>query len=81
MKKLTPRQKQIISYIRVFKAKTGQSPTVREIGNAFGMKSTNGVSDHLKAIEAKGKLKRFEFMPRGIEVVDDLRIRYCGEVQ
>ncbi|HAH48487.1 MAG TPA: LexA family transcriptional regulator, partial [Planctomycetaceae bacterium] len=43
--------------------------------------STNGVSDHLKAIEAKGRLKRNQFMPRGLEVVENLRIRFCGEVQ
>ncbi|MDF1742437.1 MAG: LexA family transcriptional regulator [Gimesia sp.] len=81
MKKLTERQKQILSFIRIYKAKTGETPTVREIGDAFGMRSTNGVSNHLKAIEAKGKLKRLGFMPRGIEVLDDLRIQFCGVVQ
>jgi repressor LexA len=81
MKKLTERQKHIISFIRVFTAKTGCAPTVREIGQSFGIKSTNGVSDHLKAIEAKGRLKRNQFMPRGLEVVENLRIRFCGEVQ
>jgi len=80
MKRLTEKQKQILSFIRVFKAKTGFGPTVREIGDAFGMKSTNGVSDHLKAIQAKGRLKRTEFMPRGIEALDDLRIRFHGDV-
>lgn len=81
MKNLTPRQKQILSFVRIFIAKTGHGPTVREIGDEFGMKSTNGVSGHLKAIEAKSRLKRLEFMPRGIEVLDDLRIHFYGEVQ
>lgn len=80
MKRLTQKQSRILSYIRIFIARTGQAPTVREIGNAFGIKSSNGVSDHLKAIEAKGKLKRLEFMPRGLEVIDDLRIRFGGVV-
>lgn len=81
MKRLTEKQQRILSFIRVFQFKTGNSPTVREIGQMFGIKSTNGVSCHLKAIEAKGRLKRNEFMPRGIEVVDNLRIQFCGEVQ
>lgn len=80
MKRLTEKQKQILSFIRVFTVKTGCAPTVREIGQAFGIRSTNGVSDHLKAIEAKGRLKRNEFMPRGIEVLDNLRLPFCGEV-
>jgi len=80
MKKLTARQKQILSFIRVYKAKTGEAPTVREIGEAFGMSSTNGVSNHLKAIEAKGKLKRLGFMPRGIEVLDNMRMPFGGLV-
>ncbi|WP_299463560.1 LexA family transcriptional regulator [uncultured Gimesia sp.] len=80
MKRLTEKQKRILSFIRVFTVKTGCAPTVREIGQTFGIKSTNGVSCHLKAIEAKGRLKRNEFMPRGIEVLDNLRIRFGGEV-
>ncbi|QDT43597.1 LexA repressor [Gimesia alba] len=80
MKRLTEKQKRILSFIRVFQFKVGCAPTVREIGQTFGIKSTNGVSCHLKAIEAKGRIKRNEFMPRGIEVLDNLRIRFCGEV-
>ena len=80
MKRLTEKQKQILSFIRVYKAKAGESPTVREIGDAFGIRSTNGVSNHLKAIEAKGKLKRLGFMPRGIEVLDNLRMPFGGVV-
>ena len=80
MKRLTNKQQQILSFIRVYKAKTGESPIVREIGDAFGLKSTNGVVGHLKAIEAKGRLKRLGFMPRGLEVIDNLRLRFGGVV-
>jgi len=80
MKRLTEKQKQILSYIRIYKVQTGQAPTVREIGDAFGIKSTNGVSDHLKAIEAKGRLKRLGFMPRGLEVIENMRMRFGGVV-
>ncbi|QDV53683.1 LexA family protein [Gimesia fumaroli] len=82
MKRLTEKQKSILSFIRVYIAKMGYSPTVREIGNAFGMRSTNGVSDHLKALERKGRLKRIETMPRGIELVEvPLKLRFCGVVE
>jgi len=46
MKRLTNKQSSILNFIRIYKAKSGESPTVREIGDAFGIKSTNGVTDH-----------------------------------
>jgi len=55
---LTERQKAVlefvVDYIRVHRF----PPTVREIGRALGIRSTNGVSDHLKALERKGYLER-----------------------
>ncbi len=81
MKRLTERQKELLSFIRTYNARNGFSPTVREIGAAFGIRSTNGVSDHLKALEHKGRLKRIETMPRGIEVIENLKVPYCGAVE
>ncbi|QDT26874.1 LexA family protein [Gimesia panareensis] len=80
MKRLTVKQQAILSFIRVYRARAGAAPTVREIGAAFGIRSTNGVVDHLKALEHKGRLKRIGTMPRGIEVIDNLRIRFSGTV-
>lgn len=80
MKRLTEKQKAVLSYIRVFRAKSGVSPTVREIGAAFGMRSTNGVSDHLKALQNKGRLQIAGAMPRGVELLENLRIQFCGDV-
>lgn len=80
MKNLTPKQQQILSYIRVFTHKNGKGPSVREIGRHFGIKSPNGVRDHLIALERKGRLIRREFMYHGLEVVDNLRIRFGGMV-
>lgn len=58
MEALTERQKTVlefvVEYIRVHRF----PPTVREIGRALGIRSTNGVSDHLKALERKGYLER-----------------------
>jgi SOS-response transcriptional repressor LexA len=51
---LTDRQRDIYDWITQRFRATGSVPTVREIGKAFGIKSTNGVNDHLLAIERKG---------------------------
>lgn len=80
MKRLTKKQSRILSYIRVFKARTGQHPSIRTIGSEFGIRSPNGVRDHLIALEAKGKLKRKPFESCGLEVVDNLRVRFGGVV-
>ncbi|WP_232099051.1 LexA family transcriptional regulator [Gimesia aquarii] len=80
LKNLTPKQQQVLSYIGVFIHKHGQAPSVREIGRHFGIKSTNGVCNHLKALERKGRLIRREFMYHSLEVVDNLRMRLGGVV-
>jgi DNA-binding MarR family transcriptional regulator len=55
---LTHRQYVVLRCIREFTEKNGMPPTLREIGNAVGIGSTNGVADHLKALERKGYLTR-----------------------
>ena len=80
MKRLTEKLQSILSFIRVYRAKAGESPTVREIGAAFGIRSTNGVSDHLKALQRKGRLRIMGTVPRGIEVIDNMRLWFCGDV-
>ena len=55
---LTKRQQQILDFIAVSIDDLGYPPTLREIGEHFGIRSTNGVNDHLKALEKKGYLRR-----------------------
>jgi repressor LexA len=55
---LTQRQRDILDFIQRESQKNGFSPTIREIGARMGIRSTNGVNDHLKALERKGYLKR-----------------------
>jgi len=52
--KLTDRQREIYEFIRKKIESRGYGPTVREIGENFGIKSPNGVMCHLKALEKKG---------------------------
>lgn len=53
---LTARQQEILSFIEAHIAAIGWAPTVREIGTAFGIRSTNGVADHLRRLQRKGRL-------------------------
>jgi repressor LexA len=50
----------------------GKSPTIREIGEQFGISSTNGVRSHLEALMKKGYIRRQGLISRGIELVRDL---------
>ncbi len=58
MQTLTRRQREILEFIHTAIGERGYPPTIREIGEAFGIRSTNGVNDHLKALERKGYLTR-----------------------
>lgn len=65
---LTVRQQKVYDLIRDLMIKRGYGPTVREIGEHFGIKSPNGVMCHLKALERKGLLKRSPNKSRAIEL-------------
>lgn len=66
---LTNRQSQILDYITASIDERGFPPTLREIGEHFGIKSTNGVNDHLKALEKKGFLRREDLKSRAMRPV------------
>lgn len=68
-KELTKRQRQILDYIYEYAAEEGYPPTIRQIGANFGIRSPNGVADHLKAIERKGEIKLRKNTARGIELL------------
>ncbi len=65
---LTKRQREIYDFIRSYTAENGYPPSIREIGRNFAIRSTNGVNDHLKALERKGKISRGEFKSRALAV-------------
>lgn len=52
----TPRQTQILQFVRQSLETNGYSPSVREIGRHFGISSPNAVHGHLKALKAAGLL-------------------------
>ena len=67
---LTERQREIYDFIRDKIESLGYGPTVREIGEAFDIKSPNGVMCHLKALEKKGLILRKNNAARAIQLVD-----------
>ncbi len=54
---ITPRQMQILTYIRDFRREHGYSPTLQEMGDALGLTKVT-VFEHVGALERKGLLKR-----------------------
>lgn len=84
---LTDRQRQALDYISDCLTARGYPPTLREIGEHMGIRSTNGVNDHLKALERKGYLVREELKSRALRPVDvrepreeDIEIDILGRV-
>jgi repressor LexA len=67
--KLTSRQKAILTFIKSFAVEKGYPPTIPEIQEEFGIKSPNGVNNHLKALMRKGYLKRDSSRARALDIV------------
>jgi repressor LexA len=67
---VTDRQRAILDYVRGFVDEHGYPPTVREIGEAVGLRSPSTVHAHLAQLERAGLLKRDPTKPRAIELAD-----------
>lgn len=63
----------VLQYIQSSITERGYPPTLREIGNFMGIRSTNGVNDHLRALERKGYLTREDMKSRALRptMLDD----------
>ena len=65
---ITDRQQAIYDFICAAMDKRGLPPTMREIGEEFGIRSTNGVEGHLAALERNGLIARHRGKSRGISM-------------
>ncbi len=65
---LTARQRRILEFIRDCLADRGYPPSIREMGDAAGLASSSSVAHQLKALEAKGYIRRNPHQPRAMEV-------------
>lgn len=70
MRELSAKQQQILSYLKSEVQKKGYPPSVREICQAVGLKSTSTVHAHLSRLEKKGYIRRNPTKPRAIEILD-----------
>ena len=81
---LNDRAREILSFIQRYSRERGFPPTIREIGKAFEISSTNGVRYYLNLLEKSGDLKRSGKISRGIEsravVPEPLGIPILGRV-
>jgi repressor LexA len=66
---LTQRQQEILDFISASIVERGFPPTLREIGEHFQIRSTNGVNDHLKALQKKGHLRREDLKSRAMRPI------------
>ena len=69
--KITPKQQEILDYIKSQILERGFPPAVRDICEAVHLKSTSSVHSHLETLEKNGYIRRDPTKPRAIEILDD----------
>ena len=74
----TSTRQRLLEFIKAHIARTGQSPTIREMGEGAGISSTSVVHYHLKALEKLGLVEREPNTIRGIKAADQDRRKAMG---
>ena len=69
--KITPKQQEILDFIKSEILSKGYPPAVRDICEAVHLKSTSSVHSHLETLEKNGYIRRDPTKPRAIEIMDD----------
>lgn len=77
---LTERQAEILAFIRGHVAREQVPPTVAEIAAAFGFRSPNAVTGHLRALGRKGHIRMRPGRARNIELVQGAGLPVIGRV-
>ena len=67
---LTPRQQQILDWIRGYLETTGMPPTRAEIANGLGFSTPSSAEDHLQALARKGAIEMLPGASRGLRLKD-----------
>ena len=68
MKQITERQQEVLDFISNFTKENNYPPTVREIGEYFGI-SLRAVQDHIAALQKKGYLSQTQKRARSLNVI------------
>ena len=69
--KISRKQQEILDYLKEEILSKGYPPTVREICEKVGLRSTSSVHSHLNTLERNGYIRRDPTKPRAIEICDD----------
>ena len=69
--KLSAKQEEILEFIKQEILSRGYPPSVRDICQAVGLKSTSSVHAHLEKLEEYGYIRRDPAKSRTIEILDD----------
>ena len=69
--RITPKQQEILNFMKARILEKGYPPSVREICEAVSLKSTSSVHAHLETLEKNGYIRRDPAKPRAIEIMDD----------
>ena len=69
--KISPKQQEILEYIKSQILERGFPPAVRDICEAVHLKSTSSVHSHLETLEKNGYIRRDPTKPRAIEILDE----------
>lgn len=80
MNKLTPRQTQVLDFIRRYIDETGYPPTRADIAKELGFKSANASEEHLKALARKGAIEMIPGTSRGIKLPNNEGLPIIGQV-
>jgi repressor LexA len=67
---LTPKQKQILEFIRVYQQANSISPSLEEIRNNFNLRAVSTVHEHIEKLKSKGYLRKEMNQARGIRTTD-----------
>lgn len=76
----TERQQEVLAFIRAYYQEERTAPTVMEIAAAFGFKSPNAVTRHLKALARKGHIRQRPGRSRNIELLHGFGLPVVGRV-
>ncbi|MEK9821723.1 MAG: transcriptional repressor LexA [Gammaproteobacteria bacterium] len=80
MENLTPRQAEVLAFIKSHIEDTGYPPTRADIAKELGFKSANASEEHLKALARKGAIEIIPGTSRGIKLPESEGIPIVGRV-
>ena len=80
MIQLTPRQTEVLEFIKSYMSETGYPPTRADIAQELGFRSANASEEHLKALARKGAIEMIPGTSRGIKLPEDNGLPIVGRV-